>query len=80
MNLFSDIVAQRLQILVENAIFYKFLEILPPRASASHFVCICVLSLYTLYVSGNLRHEEEGGDGLQLKNGNSGWGTYTLYI
>ena len=40
-----------------------------PCASASHFVCICVLSLYTLYMSGMLRHEGKGRDSLQLKNG-----------
>ena len=27
-----------------------------PRASANHFVCMCVLSLYTLYMSVMLRH------------------------
>ena len=44
---------------------------------------LCVPSLYTLYMTGMLRHGGGGGGGrdrLQLKNGNSGWGTYTLYI
>ena len=31
------------------------------RVSASHFVCMSVLSLYTLYVSGMLRNEGVGG-------------------
>ena len=39
-------------------------------------VCVCVLlSLYTLYVSGMLRHGGAGwggGDSLQLKNGKGG--------
>ena len=64
MNLFSDIVAQRLRILVEKPYFMikpygnrkRFLKIPPTRASASHFACMCVLSLYILYVSGMLRH------------------------
>ena len=34
-----------------------------PRASASHFVCMCVLSLYTLYVSGMLSHVRGRGEG-----------------
>ena len=33
---------------------------------------MCVLLLYTLYVSGG------GRDSLRLKNGKSGWGTYTF--
>ena len=65
MCLFSDIVAQRVQILVEKPLFIikpygnrkSFLEILPPPC-LSHIVCVCVcvLSLYPLYVSGMLRH------------------------
>ena len=49
-----------------------------PHASASLFVCI-----YTLYVSGMLRQGGGGTgveDSIQLKNGKSGWGTYTVYI
>ena len=40
---------------IENA-FLRY-----PRASASHFVCIFVLSLHTLYASGMLRREGGGG-------------------
>ena len=49
------------------------IEIPPLRASASHFVCMCVLSLY-IYVSGMLKQGggRGGGDSLQLKNGKSG--------
>ena len=55
-----------------------FLEMLvtPTPASASHFGCMCVLSKYTLYVSGMLRH----GAGWRTENRKSGWGTYTPYI
>ena len=42
---------------IENA-FLRY-----PRASASHFVCIFVLSLHTLYASGMLRREGGGGEG-----------------
>ena len=37
------------------------------RASASHFMCMYVLSLYILYVSGMLRHGRGGEAYLQLK-------------
>ena len=39
-----------------------FLVILPPsRSSARRFVCMCVLSSYSLYVSGMLRYMGVGG-------------------
>ena len=55
------------------AIRKGFLEILPQASvSASHFLCMCVLSKSTLYVTGNLRHSEGRGRGqkygLRLKN------------
>ena len=51
----------------------------PPRGSASHFVCMCVLSLYILYMSGMLRHGEK--DSLQLKNGKKWVGyLHPLYL
>ena len=56
-----------------------------PRASASHFVCMCVLSLYTLYVSGMQRHvrgrEGGGQESLQMKNGKKLEGSlHPLYL
>ena len=75
-NLFSDTLAQRLQILVKKAylIFQPYgnrksiLEILcptpHPHVPQQSTLCICAyyqLSLYTLYVSGMLRHGGEGG-------------------
>ena len=62
-----------------------FLEILsrtPNRVSASHFVCICMLSLFILYVCGMLRHGGRGGKivSLQLRNGKIGWGTMYLHL
>ena len=49
----------------------RFLEILSPCASASHFMCMFVLSLY-IYIYGMLRPKGRERDSLQLENGNVG--------
>ena len=49
-----------------------------PQQAILHFVCMCVLALYTFYVSVMLRHR--GGDSLQLNSGTSRKGTYTLNV
>ena len=57
-----------------------FTDIPHPRASASHFVCMSVLSLYILYESGMLRHGGKGS--LQLKKNGKKWAGYLhpLYL
>ena len=57
-----------------------FLEILSPCASASHFcVYVCTIIMHMI-CEWHGKARGGGGDSLQLKNGKSGWGTYTLYI
>ena len=91
MYLFFDIVEQRIQRLVEKPYFIiepyrnrkSFLEILSPHDPASHFVCMYVLSLYTLYVNGMLKHRGGGVEGeivYRLKAGKWVGYLHSLYL
>ena len=77
MNLFSDIIAHG-----NRKSFVEIFLTPTPCASASHFVlCVHVYYHYTHHmIMCELHAEARGKDSIQLKNGNSGWGTYTLNL